>query len=131
MKETQIQNIDQYIATFPEATQVLLVQLRAAIRQVAPDAKETMKYGMPTFEQEGNLVHFAAYAKHIGFYPAPSGILAFAEQLSAFKSSKGAVQFPIAKELPLDLVRQITAFRLKENLEKSAEKKGKKRPLLG
>lgn len=114
--------IDLYIAAFPEDVQEKLHQLRAAIREEAPTAEEAMKYAMPTFVLNGNLVHFAGYKQHIGFYPAPSGLKAFPEEIARFKNSKGAVQFPLDQPLPLDLVRKIVQFRVKENLEKKAKK---------
>lgn len=110
-----ITTIDEYIAQFSPDRQAILQSLRNVIRETAPDAGEKISYGMPTFTLNGNLVHFAAYKNHIGFYPTPSGIEAFKEKLSAYKSSKGAVQFPIGKRLPLDLVKEIVAFRVSEN----------------
>ncbi|MCK7557201.1 DUF1801 domain-containing protein [Chitinophaga sedimenti] len=115
-------NIDQYIASFPKETQQLLKQMRDTIAKAAPNAVETFSYGMPTFALFGNLVHFAAYKQHIGFYPAPSGITAFADELGAYKMSKGAIQFPLDKPLPLALVKKITRFRVKENEQKEAAK---------
>lgn len=114
----QFQTIDEYIATFPENVQDILQEIRKVIRGAAPDAEEAISYGMPTFKLNGNLVHFAAYEKHIGFYPAPSGIEAFKEELSTYKGGKGSVQFPIDKPLPLDLVEKIVIFRVEENLNK-------------
>lgn len=114
----QFQTIDEYIATFPENVQDILQEIRKVIRESAPEAEEAISYGMPTFKLNGNLVHFAAYDKHIGFYPAPSGIEAFKEELSPYKGGKGSVQFPIDKPLPLDLVEKIVIFRVKENLKK-------------
>lgn len=122
---TSPQDVDAYIASFPEETQEVLEKLRKTIRDAAPDAEEIINYGVPTFKLKGNLVHFAAYKKHIGFYPAPSGIEQFKDELSAYKGAKGSVQFPLAEPLPYDLIRDIVAFRVKENLEKAAEK-GKK-----
>lgn len=116
-------NIDDYIASFPQEVQVILEKLRQAIRQAAPDATEKISYQMPTFYLNGNLVHFAAYKNHIGFYPAPSGIGAFEAELSEYKTSKGAIQFPIDKPLPLALVKKIVAFRVDENLAKAPSKK--------
>jgi uncharacterized protein YdhG (YjbR/CyaY superfamily) len=119
-------NIDEYIANFPKDVQAKLQALRATIREAAPEAKETISYAMPTFQLKGNLVHFAAYKNHIGFYPAPSGIEAFKEELSVYKGAKGSVQFPLDQPLPLDLVSKIVTFRVAENLEK-AEVKAKKK----
>jgi len=96
------------------------------IRKAAPDAQETIKYRMPTFVLKGNLVHFAAFKKHIGFYPVPTGIEAFKNELSVYEGGKGSVKFPLDKPIPFDLISRIVQFRVKENLEK-AEAKGKKR----
>lgn len=120
------QTIDEYIATFPAATQVLLNQIRNIIREAAPEATEKISYQMPTFFLAGNLVHFAGYSKHIGFYPAASGIAAFSEEISIYKNGKGSVQFPINLPLPSDLIQRIVRFRVKENLEKAAFKSLKK-----
>jgi uncharacterized protein YdhG (YjbR/CyaY superfamily) len=115
--------IDEYIAAFPEDIQRKLHELRAAIRAAAPQAREKISYQLPTFDLNDNLVHFAAFKNHIGFYPAPSGIAAFAQELSGYKSSKGAVQFPLDQPLPLDLVRRIVEFRVAENLQKAPKKR--------
>lgn len=120
------QSIDEYIATFPEPIQKMLQEMRATIKAAAPDAQEKISYQMPTFAQQRNLVHFAANKNHIGFYPAPSGIAAFEGELSNFKYSKGAIQFPIDQPLPLDLITRIVQFRVTENLSK-AETKSRKR----
>lgn len=124
MEKIQSKNMDEYIAGFPAEVQDLLQQVRTTIRKAAPKAEEAMSYAMPTFKLNGNLVHFAAYKNHIGFYPTPSGIEAFKEELSAYKSSKGAVQFPIDQRLPLSLISKIVKFRVQENEKKSL--KGKK-----
>ena len=97
--------VETYIAQFPAQTQNILHEIRRVIREAAPDAREKISYGIPTFYQNGNLVHYAAYAGHIGFYPTPSGIEVFKDELTKYKSSKGAVQFPIDKPVPLDLIR--------------------------
>ncbi len=123
MKTATPANTDEYIASFPEDTQKLLKQLRAAIKKAAPKAEEVISYQMPTYKLNGALVHFAGYEKHIGFYPTPSAIAAFKKELSAYKSSKGAVQFPLDKPLPLVLVTEIVKFRVKEDSEKAATKK--------
>lgn len=120
---TAITTIDAYIATFPASTQALLQQMRSTIAKAAPKADEAISYGMPTFKLQGNLVHFAGYKNHIGFYPAPSGIVNFAEDLKKYQTSKGAIQFPIDEKLPLALVTKIVKFRVKENLAKAAAKK--------
>ena len=121
-------SIDAYIASFPEETQALLEAMRATIRAAAPEAEEKISYQMPTFFLKGNLVHFAAAKHHIGFYPAPSGIAAFKDELSMYKGSKGAVQFPMDQPLPLDLVGRIVRFRVAESLAAAEAKsrKGKK-----
>jgi uncharacterized protein YdhG (YjbR/CyaY superfamily) len=112
----KFQTIDEYITEFPEDIQEILEKMRKVIQKAAPEAEEAISYSMPTFKLHGNLVHFAAYEKHIGFYPAPSGIEAFKEEISEYKSSKGAVQFPLDKPIPYDLVEKIVIFRVKENL---------------
>jgi len=123
--QTAPRNIDEYIAGFPHDVQEILEQMRLTIREAAPDAEETISYRMPTFTLKGNLVHFAAHKKHIGLYPTPSGIEKFENELSGYRSSKGAVQFPLDKPIPFDLMSEIVKFRVKENLER-AEAKGKK-----
>lgn len=115
-------NIDEYIAEFPSEIQELLRIMRITIHKAAPNAEEDIRYQMPTFRLNGNLVHFAANKNHIGFYPAPSAIVAFAEELKAFKTSKGAIQFPIDKPLPIDTITKIVKFRVIENTEKSKKK---------
>lgn len=123
MKSTIAANIDEYIASFPKETQQLLELVRAAIQKAAPDATEAISYAIPTFKLNGNLVHFAAFANHIGFYPAPTGSEAFKKELFVYKTGKGSVQFPIDKPMPLDLITRIVKFRVKENLEKAKAKK--------
>lgn len=117
--------IDKYIANFPNEVQEILERIRATIREAAPDAEETISYQMPTFRLNGNLVHFAAYKKHIGFYPTPSGIEKFKKELAAYQSAKGSVQFPLDRPIPYELIGKIVAFRARENLAR-AEAKGKK-----
>ena len=118
MEQAKANNIDDYISTFPGPVQEKLQQIRQAIIEAAPEAREKISYAMPTFELNGNLVHFAAYKNHIGFYPAPQGIDAFKEELSQYKGSKGAVQFPLHSPLPLDLITRIVHFRVAQNLKK-------------
>jgi uncharacterized protein YdhG (YjbR/CyaY superfamily) len=118
MKRESPKDIDEYIERHAEADQRLLRQMRAAIRKAAPEAVEKISYGIPTFYLNRNLVHFAAFSKHIGFYPTSSGIAAFKKQLAPYKWSKGAVQFPKEKPLPLALVTEIVKFRVKEILDK-------------
>jgi uncharacterized protein YdhG (YjbR/CyaY superfamily) len=113
--EKPFKTMDEYIKTFPEHVQNILKKMRATIREAAPDAEEAISYQIPTFRLNGNLVHFAAYKNHIGFYPAPSGIEAFKKELSPYKGAKGSVQFPIDKPVPYDLVKKIVLFRVKEN----------------
>ena len=110
--------IDNYISQFPEEVQILLNEIRKVIKEAAPEATEKISYQMPTFYLHGNLVHFAAYKKHIGFYPSPSGIEAFKEEISSYKWAKGSVQFPLDKPIPYELIRKITIYRVKENVEK-------------
>lgn len=105
---------NEYICSFPDTTQVLLQQVRAAIRKAAPEAVECISYGIPTFKLNGNLVHFAGYKNHIGFYPGADSIAAFAEELSGYKSAKGSVQFPIDKKMPLTLIGRIVKYRVKQ-----------------
>ncbi len=116
-------NIDEYIANFPTEVQALLEKLRQTICKAAPDATEKISYQMPTFYFNGNLVHFAAYKKHIGFYPAASGVSKFQEELKEYKTSKGAIQFPIDEPIPHALVKKIVVFRVQENIAKAQSKK--------
>jgi uncharacterized protein YdhG (YjbR/CyaY superfamily) len=111
-------DIDTYIRQWPESVQRILSGLREVIREAAPDAVEAISYGMPTFRLNGNLVHFAAYKKHIGFYPTPSGITAFKEELSDYPCTKGAIRFSLDKPLPFKLIGRIVRFRVMENIEK-------------
>lgn len=119
-------DIPAYIATFPTPIQEILENLRSALKIAAPDATEAIKYGMPTLVFHGNLVYFGAFKKHIGFYPMPSGVMAFKEELSKYKLSKGAIQFPIHEPLPFEIIQKITQFRVQENLDKAALKKQSK-----
>ena len=112
-------DIDAYIAGFSESTQKILEQIRITIHKVAPEAHEKISYGMPAFVWHGNLVYFAAYEKHIGFYALPSGNDAFKKELSAYKMGKGSIQFPIDQPMPLDLITKIVKFRMQENEEKA------------
>jgi len=119
-------NIDEYIALYPPDVQAILEKIRQTIRQAAPDAQEAIKYGIPTFVLHGNLVHFGAYQKHIGFYPAPTGIEQFKNELAVYGRSKGTIQFPLDEPIPYDLITRIVAFRVKENTEKASAKRKKK-----
>ncbi len=119
----QFKTIDEYINTFPEDVRNILNKLRQTIKETAPEAEETIKYRMPTFTLHGNLVHFAAFKNHIGFYPTPTGTEAFRKELSPYKGAKGSVRFPIDQPLPLPLIRRIVEYRVKENLERKQKKK--------
>ena len=119
--------IDDYIAGHPPETQARLSAMRATIRQHAPQAEERISYGIPTFYQGGNLVHFAAFARHVGFYPGPSGIAAFQKAFARYKSAKGSVQFPHTEPLPLELVADIVRFRVAEQ-ESAHASSGRQRP---
>jgi uncharacterized protein YdhG (YjbR/CyaY superfamily) len=110
--------IDEYIRTFPAGVQSILQKMRQTIREAAPGATEAINYRMPTFKLNGNLVHFAAFKNHIGFYPTPSAIERFKEELSPYKWAKGSVQFPLDKPVPFALVKKIVTFRVKENLKR-------------
>ncbi len=123
---TAPKSIDEYIAGFPQEVQAILEKIRTTIRKAAPGAEETISYQIPTFTLKGNLVHFAAFKKHIGFYPTPTGIERFKDELSVYKSAKGSVQFPFDKPIPYGLISKIVKFRVKENQER-AKAKGKKK----
>ena len=125
-KHTAPKNIDEYIAGFPNNVQEILEKIRMTIRTAAPDAEERISYQIPTFTLKGNLVHFAAFKNHIGFYPTSSGIEKFKNELSGYEGAKGTVRFPLDKPIPFDLIGKIVKFRVKENLERAAAK-GKKK----
>ncbi|HWI52374.1 MAG TPA: DUF1801 domain-containing protein [Symbiobacteriaceae bacterium] len=116
-------SIDAYIAEFPTETQAVLQAVRAIIRATAPNATETISYAIPTFDLNGHLVHFAGYERHIGFYPTPSGIEAFKEELASYKCAKGSVQFPLDQPLPIDLIRRMAEFRVATNTSKGNKAK--------
>lgn len=124
------ETIDEYIAKFPGNVQAMLETMRATIHSSAPDAVECISYSMPAFAQNGIVVYFAALKNHIGFYPTPSGIEAFADETAAYVSTKSALRFPITQPLPVELIGQIVRFRVQENANRAAAKgaKGKKRP---
>ena len=106
-------NIDQYIANFPESTQEILQRIRKLVRDLAPEAEETIGYAIPTFKLNGkNLVHFGAYEKHIGFYPTPPVLEAFKDKLKGYEGAKGSVQFPLDQEIPYGLIREMVEYRL-------------------
>lgn len=123
MQNVQAKNIDEYIAAFPPDIRKRLEEMRATIRKAAPEAEEAISYAIPTFKLKGNLVHFAAFKNHIGFYPAPRGIEAFKKELSRYEGGKGTVQFPLDQPLPLALITKIVKFRVKDNLENAKAKK--------
>lgn len=127
MQYIQASTIDEYIAAFPKNIQKLLKEIRATIRKAAPEAEEAIKYGIPTFVQKGNLVHFAAFKNHIGFYPAPRGIEAFKKELAKYEGGKGTVQFPLDKPIPFTLIGNIVKFRVLDNLEIAREKAARKK----
>lgn len=116
--------IDEYIAGFAEPVRTILEKIRRTIKSAAPDAQEAIKYGIPTFVLNGNLVHFGGFQRHIGFYPTPSGIAEFEEELSVYKKATGSIQFPLDKPVPYDLIGRIVSYRVEEN---RGTKTGKKR----
>lgn len=126
MQKQEIKDVDSYIAGFPKSVQEQLETLRTIIRKAAPKAEEVISYQMPAYKQEGVLVYFAGYKAHIGFYPTTGPMKAFAKDLSPYKTSKGAVQFPLDKALPKTLITRMVKYRLQENKQKAAEKKTKK-----
>ena len=126
MKTTPPKTIDEYIAGFPQGVQEALQKIRGIVTKAAPDAEEAIKYQMPTFVLQGNLVHFAAFQKHIGFYPTPSAIAAFKSDLAGYAWAKGSVQFPLNRSIPYPLIKQMVEFRVRETREKLARKKEKR-----
>jgi uncharacterized protein YdhG (YjbR/CyaY superfamily) len=121
--KTAPKNIDEYIAGFPSDVQRILEKIRNNIKKAAPEAQEKISYQMPTFYLNGNLVHFAAFKNHIGFYPTPSGTEKFQKEISKYRAGKGSIQFPLDKPIPYDLITKIVEFRVKENQAKSKKKK--------
>jgi uncharacterized protein YdhG (YjbR/CyaY superfamily) len=118
----EYKTIDEYISTFPKNIQIILEELRQAIREAAPNAEEGISYQMPAFRLNGVLAYFAAFRNHIGFYPTSSGVTEFKEELSQYDVSKGTIRFPLDKPVPLDLVKKIIKYRVKENMGKSLSK---------
>lgn len=114
--------IDEYIAAFPREIQEILEKVRTTVQKAAPEAKEAISYRMPTFKLEGNLVHFAAFKNHIGFYPTPTGTKTFRKELSIYEGAKGSVKFPLSKPVPYALIGKIVKFRVKENLKRAEAK---------
>lgn len=127
MELRKFKTVDEYLSTFPKETQALLQQLRNTIRLGAPQAEEVISYNMPAYKYNGVLVYFAGYKKHIGFYPTSSPIVTFKNKLIKYKTSKGAIQFPVEKNIPVTLVKEIVRFRLKEVMEKEKLKSKKKK----
>ncbi|RYY57860.1 MAG: hypothetical protein EOO09_01125 [Chitinophagaceae bacterium] len=123
MKGKVAADIDEYIDGFPDSTQKLLRQVREAVQKAAPAAVEAIKYGMPTFVLNGNLVHFAGYDHHIGFYPTPDGTDEFKKEISKYKTGKGSTQFPIDEPMPLTLISRMVRHRVKTNTAKAPKKK--------
>ena len=123
---TAPKDIDEYIAGFPTEVQQVLQQVRATIRKAAPEAEEAIKYQIPTFTLNGNLVHFAAFTHHVGFYPTPDGIESFKDELSAYERAKGSVQFPLDRPMPLDLISRIVKHRVRQNDEKAPRRRTKR-----
>jgi uncharacterized protein YdhG (YjbR/CyaY superfamily) len=122
-KHTPPKDIDAYIAGFPPDIQEILQKIRLTIKEAAPEATEKISYQIPTFYLKGNLVHFAAFKNHIGFFPTSSGIEKFKDELSSYVVSKGTARFPLGKPIPYDLISRITKFRVAENLERAKNKK--------
>lgn len=122
MKMTQAATVDAYIAGFPEDVQKKLKEIRSTIKKAIPKAEEAIKYGIPTYVLQGNVVHFGGFKTHVGFYPAPSGIVAFKKELSVYEGSKGAIKFPFDQPLPTALIARITKFRALENQSKAKPK---------
>lgn len=121
------ESMDHYISTFPADIQETLESIRQVIREAAPEASETISYQMPTFWQQGNVVHFAAFKNHIGFYPAPSGISEFEQELAPYITGKGTIQFPLGQPIPYELITKIVKFRVGENIAKAKKKSSKKK----
>jgi len=118
----KFKTVEEYFSEFPQSTQDLLQVMRKTIKEAAPKAEEVISYNIPAFKQNGVLVYYAAYKNHIGFYPTSSPMKAFMKELANYKTSKGAIQFPIEKAIPKTLVKNIVKFRVKENLEKQIRK---------
>lgn len=120
--QADVEAVEAHLATFSPQVQEILQALRSCIREEAPQALERMAYGLPTFWQDGNLVHYSAWAHHVGLYPGASGVAAFEAELAPYPRSKGAIRFPLDQPLPLDLVRRIVRYRLEENLARGARR---------
>lgn len=124
---TKFESVNQYFSVFPAKTKARLKEMKTIIQEAAPGAEEVISYNMPAFKQHGVLVYYAAYEKHLGFYPTGSGIAAFQKEISSYKNSKGAVQFPLDEPLPKALITKMVKFRVKEDKEKANEKAKKKK----
>ena len=118
-------NIDEYIKNFPTDVQKILARVRTTIKKAAPGAEEAMKYGIPTFVLNGNLVHFGAYKEHIGFYPDPKGIKELQKELAPYQAGKGTLKFPLDTPIPYDLITKVVKLRVEQNLKKAKPKKTK------
>lgn len=121
-QKSNFKTIDEYIKIFPKDIQKILELVRQTIKKAAPEAEEVISYQMPTFKFNGNLVHFAAFKNHIGFYPTPSGTKEFKKEISVFRSGKGSIQFPIDKPMPLSLIKKIVKYRVKESVPAAKKK---------
>ncbi|MDR2562646.1 MAG: DUF1801 domain-containing protein [Prevotellaceae bacterium] len=124
--DKEVRTVDEYIARFEPEIQIVLNELRNIVKSEAPEASEKISYGMPTFYLNGNLVHFAAFKHHYGFFPAPSAIDEFEEELAPYRSGKGSLHFPMNKPIPQDIIKKIVRFRVNENLNKTKSRKTKK-----
>ena len=120
-KKSRPTSVTEYIEAAPKEARKKLREMRSCIRKAAPGATEGMKWGMPAFSYNRILVTFAAHKNHIGFYPTPSAVKAFAKELSKFNTARGSIQFPMEKPLPLPLIRKITEFRVQESIEKDGK----------
>ena len=123
MEKANYSTIDDYIAQYPPEIQIILQKIRQIIHENAPEATEAISYQMPTFKMKKNLIHFAAFQKHIGLYPTPSGIVAFKEELAPYESGKGSIQFPLNQPIPYDLIKKIVIFRVNEEKSKPPKKR--------
>jgi uncharacterized protein YdhG (YjbR/CyaY superfamily) len=129
MTKREFESIDDYIVAQSESIQPILKRIRSAIAAAAPGATEKISYQIPTFYLNGNLVHFAAFENHIGFYPTPSGVRAFQKELSGYEYAKGSIQFPVDKPIPLILIRKIVKFRVGENAKKTSKRRAPQQSL--
>jgi uncharacterized protein YdhG (YjbR/CyaY superfamily) len=127
METTKFKTVDEYIAALPDSVKPIIEELRETVKQAAPEAEESISYNMPAYQLNGPLAYYAAFKNHIGFYPTPASIIAFEEELSAYKGAKGSIQFPLNKPLPLELITRIVKVRLQENLNKNKPTKKDKK----